>query len=97
LWAFTAINKEPESSLFWITSGIPPCDLSLKIERAGALPGKARFLIAAKTYDLSQGGEWEGKTLVEWPWRLIPLSLLSEWLMAREGFSIRYDDFFEWC
>src|SRR6266508_3401379 len=33
---------------------IPPCDTSLKIERAGASPGKARRLPAATTYG-SQG------------------------------------------
>jgi hypothetical protein len=39
-----------EYSRFLKTCGIPPCDTSLKIERAGALPGKARRLPAAETF-----------------------------------------------
>ncbi len=44
------------------TCSIPPCDASLKIERADALPGKARFVTRSQTLwftkRTTRGDEW---------------------------------------
>jgi|SRR5688572_28230363 len=47
-----------ERDLVLKTSGIPPCDSSLKIERAGASPGNAS-LPAAKPYGSKRGPRGE--------------------------------------